>query len=162
MNQIQNLAETLPNLSQNELREVQVRVQALLTKPLEGLDEKELVYEAMCTALKSVGITIPPTIKQCKRIKFYPHFNTGADKLLTYCNQHFQFDRLTRMEQRKLLRTLLAIVLSSLPKSDITIAPINMCHGLGRIDITVEEQFPNYLASGLLMAVLHGELAWQT
>ncbi len=161
MNPIQNLAETLPNLSQTELREVQVRVQALLTKPTEG-DEKDLIYEVMSSTLKSVGIKIPPTLKQAKKTTLHRRFNKGTDKLLSYCNQHFQFEHLTRMEQRKLLRTLLTIVLSSLPKSNIPITPSTMCDGLGRIDVAIEEQFPNYLASGLLMAVLHGELAWQT
>ncbi len=162
MSPAQNLTETLPSLTQTELREIQVRVQLLLTETSKVNTSKDLVYTIMAITLKSVGVIIPPTLKQNKKRKWYKNFNTGADKFLTYCNKHFQFDDLPHMEQRKLLHTLLDMILISLPKNNFAILPVNMCNGLGRIDITVEDQFPNYLANGLLLAVLHGDLTWQT
>lgn len=160
-----SIAERLPSLSKDELRELSNRVNYLIDPSGSGRgttvsadkDETDpdyrLVHGEFVAALKSVGDRHQIPLKvMLKSPTLGGLFRKGVPAFLGFIREEFKPKN--QIETVKVIRLLFRCIVSDFKRRHIPIGPKTLSQGMERVSQVVENAFPSYIACGMLPMVL--------
>lgn len=159
------LFDRLGDLSPEDLRQVQARVEFLLpaggrvpaAKGRPAPDHAALVHKEMVTALRRLGVRTVPPSGVILRSPYAKDFRDGVAAVIGYATEYLQ--PRNRPELVLAVRVLLGVVTRRMQERRVPITLVSLCRALKAVEAAVEYEFPGYRASGLLQAVLNPRTA---
>lgn len=146
-----SIAGTLPDLSREQLQDLAIRIGTLLT-PEERTDEGE-VYTVIADVLRYSGIRLPPFGVIRKHAQF-KRFREGAETLQAFLHRYTP--GLRKVERFKALQVLTRVVVRRLHRDNVPVGVLTLSDAFKRIGAIIDDQFPGYVESGLLVTIVRG------
>ena len=153
-----SIAEKLPSLSKDELRELITRATFLAdpngsgTKAAPSDKDQVFVYGEIETTLKAAGDRSGLPLRTLLRQNWARSFKEGVPVILTFIREEFKPK--DQVELTKVLRILLRCMVADLRRRSVPVGPKTVSQQLCRVSQVVDYSFPNYLACNMLHLVL--------
>ena len=155
-NDLDEVLSRLPRLTEEELTDVKGRVTFLLSSgpgktSTPSSDDSHLILDVLGEVLQSLGSeTVHPAV--LRKTSIFPAFKRKVPVLMEYVRAAG-----VRNEQRAVLRLGIEILYRYLEKHGPVSSRTIMQH-IHRVPSAINRQFPGYAKSGLLRAIVRGEL----
>ena len=161
-----NISQTLPELSQKELRELRARIDFLLRgrpgwapKPMNGngagngaQDPVLMVLEAIHRLCRDHGLESRP-LEALRGSHGYPSFAEKVPQVLSSLGAK----EFTVLELRTLLRLALGLTLEELTHMGVPVSASVLMNHVHRVPGVLDTHFPGYREAGLLKLVVRSE-----
>lgn len=150
------IMEALPDLSPQELEEVRKRTSALLELQRSAgsseNDDAQNLHRQMQDTLERWGIPESLPYGAAKRTSHWKQFTEGAEAFMGFVREHIKPRR--RAEEARAVYVLLDMHCRRLREQGIPLSHRTLSQALKRTPQVVDDQFPGYLRSGLLPAII--------
>jgi hypothetical protein len=144
----EHVKETLPKLTQTQLKDLSNRCKALLSRSDEKVDE-DWILEGLITELRLQGISVP-SIAKIKSASHYPSYAAKSQDLRTSLETKY---KLTKIQKRQLSKICIKCLIEHVRGfSDVSLWTLS--NHIDEIPQALDKAFPGYLSSNLLMFLL--------
>jgi hypothetical protein len=153
MGNLNAILSDLVNLNETELKEVITMAEWLLNKNINTVTEngEEEFYSVLSRELLNKGIGV---------MKYHSFINTSNNRLFrngvnvinTFIDRHFRGN--TKIERLKLYKMFSSLLISWLSTLNIPLTMGVIIKHMGKIPELFENEFPDYIRSGLAKAVV--------
>lgn len=157
--QAEALMSQLSTFDKNDLLQIRQLTEILLgntvtTEPV-ILDEKESVlFDAVKAELAALGLNSKVPYEKLRVSSYYKSWGEGLEVVNQFINQHFQPYIQSKVQHIGICRIIIQVLLTDLKCLHIPISLGTIARNLHRVPQAFDNQFPNYIQSGLAHLVV--------
>ena len=143
-----DIISALPNLSQNELNQINEAAKFLTKNQIKNMEKYEWLFEAMMHELKVHGIRRYICFSDFIETSNFKSFKRGADEINSFFESVYPNYK-QRVQKLGIARMLIASLIRDFRSRHIPVTLGTISKNIHRLPEVFEISFPNYIQSGL-------------